>query len=314
MAKIRFKLLWIVAALVLAEGVYFIYGVVPSKVAQSIMEKTQVQKPLTKTPADDGFKFKDVTFLAEGGITLKGWFLPPAGKKKLLGTVVLSHGVFKNREQVLSRAEFLAQAGYQVLLFDQRGNGMSSASPTSGGLFESNDFLAGGKYLKDQGLLKKPLVFFGFSMGAMSALRAASKDTELDGVIADSPLANIKAYVSKRTTGGKFASLPGFLDRCLDEYDKMSGLSLAVGDLDMVPVVEKLHELPVLYLTGEKDDLAKSEEVKKLFEKSASHHRRLVYIPDAGHEQTFDQYPIIYAKAVLSFLQDIREGFPAAKE
>jgi len=81
----------------------------------------------------------------------------------------------------------------------------------------------------------------------------------------------------------------------------------------MVPVVRNLHDLPVLFISGEKDDLAQPAEVRKLFEKAASHHRRIVYIPDAGHEQTFDQYPIIYTKAVLGLLADVRKGFPAAK-
>ena len=176
----------------------------------------------------------------------------------------------------------MVQNGYQVLLFDQRGCGLSSNSAVSGGVLESGDYLLWTQYLKAHHRLGQPLVFFGFSMGSMSALRAAVKASEVDGVIADSPLANLKSYVSRRTMGGRFSSLPGFLNRCLQAYDRLSGLSLTEGDLDMIPVVEQLHELPALYITGEGDDLAKSEEVRILFEKTASHRRRLVYIPGGG--------------------------------
>ena len=94
----------------------------------------------------------------------------------------------------------------------------------------------------------------------------------------------------------------------------MTGLSLKESDLDMIPVVEGLHTLPVLYITGEGDDLALSEEVRKLFEKTDSKHRRLVYIPDAGHEETYKKYPVIYERSVLGFLTDLRKGFPKSKD
>ena len=214
----------------------------------------------------------------------------------------------------MNRAEFLVKWGYQVLLFDQRGNGMSGNSPVSGGLLESRDFLAGLEFLKAKGWLKKPVIFFGFSLGAISALRAGPQTLEVDGIIADSPLANLSSYVSRRTLGGRFVYLPGFLNCCLRAYDRLVGLSLQEEDLDLLPVVQHLHDLPVLYITGENDDLARSDEVRKLFEQSQSHHRRLVYIPEAGHEETFLKYPIIYEKEVSGFLTDLRNGFPKKDE
>jgi alpha-beta hydrolase superfamily lysophospholipase len=301
-SSIMLKSVLAVVAIALAGGLYFIYSVVPEKVARTIMSKAPFHKPLTLTPKQYGLRYEDVS-TSGNGVTLSGWWL--LTPKKPLGTVLLTHGVFKNREQVLTRAEFLVKSGYRVLLFDQRGCGLSSDSAVSGGVLESEDYLLWTGYLKAHHRLQKPLVFFGFSMGSMSALRAVIKEPEADAVIADSPLVNLNSYVSRRTMGGRFSSLPGFLNRCLQAYDRLSGLSLTPGDLDMIPVVQQLHELPVLYITGEGDDLAKSEEVRILFEKSASHRRRLVYIPDAGHEETFVKFPIIYKKAVMEFLTDL---------
>jgi uncharacterized protein len=297
-----------VLALALAGGLTFIYVVLPEKVAQSIVAKAQIRKPLVQNPETYSLVSQDVSFVTEDGITLSGWWLPAPSGKKPTGTALLSHGVFKNREQVLTRAAMMVKLGYQVLLFDHRGNGLSGDSPVSGGLLESRDYHAALRFLKTRDRLKKPVILFGFSMGAMSAIRAAADSTEVDGIIADSPLANLKSYVSRRTIGGSFSSLPGFLNRCLAAYDRLTGLSLNEGDLDLMPVVAKLHELPVLYITGEGDDLARSEEVRKLFAKTASHHRRLVYVPDAGHEETFDKFPIIYRKAVTEFLIALKRG------
>ncbi len=288
----------------------FVYLYLPEKVAGSIVARSKTHKPLTTTPRAAGFAYRDVSFKTHDGISISGWWLPPKKNKEPLGTVLMSHGIFKNREQVLTRAEFLASKGYQVLLFDHRGNGLSGESPVSGGVLEAGDYSAGVEYLRSKHWLKKPLIFFGFSMGAMSALRAANQGPKVDAVIADSPLPNVKAYVSRRTIGGSFAGLPGFLSACLRDYDRLTGLSLTAGDLDLIGVVQQFHEIPVLYITGEKDDLAKPEEVRSLFNATDSHHRRLVYIQDAGHEETYLISPMIYEKAITGFLSDLRAGFP----
>jgi len=78
--------------------------------------------PVQGTPQEKGMKFENVVFKTDDGLTLKGWWIPPA-KGKPQGTVVLIHGVFHNRVQMLSRAVFLHQAGYACLLFDMRGHG-----------------------------------------------------------------------------------------------------------------------------------------------------------------------------------------------
>ncbi len=307
------KTLGVLGALLLAGGLYFIYGVLPQKVAIGIAAKARIRQPLTQTPKEDGFAYSDVAFPTADGVTLSGWWMPAAFKGKVLGTILLSHGAFHNREQVLGRAEFLVKEGYQVLLFDLRGCGLSGDSPLSGGVLEAGDFPAAEAYLEKTHRLQKPVLFFGFSLGAMGALRAAVQAPGADAVIADSPLANLASYVSRRTAGGVFAALPGFLGRCLAAYDRVTGLSLKESDLDLVPVVEKLRD-PVLYITGENDDLSKSDEVRLLFQHTASPHRRLAYMPEAGHEETFSKFPMIYERIVDEFLTDMRNGFPKPVE
>ncbi|HVM31728.1 MAG TPA: alpha/beta fold hydrolase [bacterium] len=303
-----------VLGLVLAGFLVFVYGILPAKVAQGLVARSQVKKPLTLTPQTDGFKYQDAAFTASDGVRLKGWWLPSAKAGKPQGTVILSHGVFKNREQVLTRAEFLARAGYQVLLFDLRGCGESGDSPVSGGLLEARDYEAAYDYLGQTKRLREPVVFFGFSLGAIAALRAGQAEGDkIQAIIADSPLPNLKSYVSRRTAGGLFSACPGFLGRCLSDYNARTGLALSEKDLDLIPVVSAIDQTPVLYITGQKDDLARPEEVRKLFNATASHHRRLNYIPDAGHEQTYLLYPVVYERGVFEFLNDLKAGFPQPK-
>jgi alpha-beta hydrolase superfamily lysophospholipase len=311
--KLLRTVFFIVLGLSAAGFLYFSYFFLPEKVAESISAKSKTRLALSSTPKDDGFFYQDISFTTSDGVTLSGWWMP-AKSHKPLGTVILSHGVFKNRGQVLSRAEFLVKAGYQVLLFDHRGEGQSGESPVSGGVLEAGDYLAAVSYLKASRHLVKPLVFLGFSLGAISAIRAAPQCPDVDAVIADSPLPNVKAYVSRRGMGGAFAELPGFFSRCLTDYDQLTGLSLKPSDLNLEPIVRQFNEKPILYITGEADDLARSEEVRKLFNETQSNHRSLVYIPDAGHEQTYSSHPAVYEQAVKNFLIEVKEHFPEPDE
>ena len=135
------KLFFVFIFLVLAVGTVFVYYVVPDKVAQSIAVMTKIHKPLTQNPKDYGLEnFKDISFTTDDGVVISGWWVPVPAKKKTLGTVLLTHGVAKNREQVLDRAALLVKSGYQTFLFDQRGCGLSGDSPYRAGE-ESQDFL-----------------------------------------------------------------------------------------------------------------------------------------------------------------------------
>jgi alpha-beta hydrolase superfamily lysophospholipase len=308
------KIFLIFFALAIAGFIYFCYVFLPERVAEDIVTKAKTRSAIHLTPQEDGFPYQDISFSTSEGITLSGWWIGVPKPRKPTGTVILSHGVFKNREQVLNRAEFLVKAGYQVLLFDHRGEGLSGESPVSGGVLEAGDYLAAVNYLKANHHLEKPLAFLGFSLGAISAIRAASQCPEVDAVIADSPLPNVKAYVSRRSWGGALSRLPGFFDRCLEDYDRLTGLSLKPSDLDLEPIIRHFGEKPILYITGEADDLARSSEVRALFNETQSHHRSLAYIPEAGHEQTYLLYPMVYEQAVLSFLTEVRENFPAPNE
>src|SRR5258708_34730567 len=111
------RIIGMLSLLLTAGFLYFVYLYLPQKVAESIVEKSKIHKPLTTTPRAAEFAYQDVSFKTQDGVSISGWWLPPDRNKKPLGTILMSHGIFKNREQVLSRAELLAAKGYQVLLF-----------------------------------------------------------------------------------------------------------------------------------------------------------------------------------------------------
>src|SRR6202007_290232 len=76
---------------------------------------------------------RDVEFNAEG-VTLRGWFYPAGGARKgAAGTspaVLMAHGFSAVKEMYLDKfAEVFAEAGLNVVVFDNRGFGASDGEP-----------------------------------------------------------------------------------------------------------------------------------------------------------------------------------------
>ncbi len=276
------------------------YLVVPHQVARGIVEAGKRPKPVTDLPSGRSMPYNDVGFVTSDGVTLNGWWIP-APKGKPAGTVILTHGLFKNRDQMMSRVEFLHRAGYQALVFDLRGHGMSGYAPLSGGQHEARDLLAALEWTRNEKKEIPPTAFFGLSLGAMAALRASADAPDV-AVIADSPLSDGTQYVGRRTPGRWLLFLPFFFERCVTAYNRLTGLSLTSEDLRMEPVLRDLRGRRLLFFVGEKDDLATPEGVRRLFVVAPTPDKQLVYAPNAAHDQTYQNLKVMYEKAVLRFL------------
>ena len=145
------------------------------------------RQPITRTPAEAGLAFEDVTFTAADGVRLKGWFIP-AGTAP--GPVVVwVHGWLWNRMgNVAGRVPFtdrdvdflpptkaLHDAGFGVLLFDLSNHGESgSRLPLTFGPWEARDFQAAVSYLRTRDDVDPDRIgVIGTSMGGNIALIGA---------------------------------------------------------------------------------------------------------------------------------------------
>jgi uncharacterized protein len=119
--------------------------------------------PLTRTPAEAGLDFEDVSFPAADGVGLKGWFIP-SGADGPSPTIVFVHGWMWNRlgnvahqtpvkdadVDFLPATKALHDAGYSILLFDVRYHGTSDdgKGPLSYGPVEARDYIGAVRYLR----------------------------------------------------------------------------------------------------------------------------------------------------------------------
>lgn len=114
---------------------------------------------------------EQVTFAADDGVQLHGWFVP-ATERPARATMLVCNGNAGNRAHRAELAQAFRRQGVAVLLFDYRGYGDSAGTPTERGL--ALDARAARRYL-----LSRPdvnaarLVYFGESLGSAVAVELA---------------------------------------------------------------------------------------------------------------------------------------------
>ena len=143
-----------------------------------VMVKTHRQ-PVHSVPPG----FEEGRVVSEG-LRLRTWTLRGHPDK---AAVVVGHGVGDSLESFTDLASRLNARGHTVLLLDFRGHGGSDGAYTTLGGREREDVRAAAQSLRDRGLAGAGLVFMGFSMGAVAALRAAVDQPDVKAVIVEAP-------------------------------------------------------------------------------------------------------------------------------
>ncbi|HYX41452.1 MAG TPA: MFS transporter, partial [Pyrinomonadaceae bacterium] len=139
----------------------------------------------TDTPATQGATYEDVAFTSTDGNQLSGWYLPARTHGV---TVIMTHGLFRSRYEMLDRGIELWRAGYGVLLYDLRRHGRSPAEFSTIGYDERHDVAAAVAFVRTRAPGEK-IVLMGVSMGAAATLLAAAEaanDKDIIAVVADS--------------------------------------------------------------------------------------------------------------------------------
>ena len=135
-------------------------------------------------------QFEDVTFASFDGTRLYGWWMATGADAP---TIVLIHGVKKNRTDVLRAAIVLCEAGFNVLVFDGRAHGSSEGRFVTYGFFERRDVESAIDWLIEHKQIdRRRLGLAGESMGAAIALQVAAHNQWIVAVWADSPFASLR--------------------------------------------------------------------------------------------------------------------------
>lgn len=246
--------------------------------------------------------FEDVEFLSrKGDVNLSGWYLPG---KKGKPTLIFVHGMasIRSGDNAIALAARIVSHGYNVLLFDLRAHGSSGGDRVSGGVHEQQDVLGAFDFLVAQGTPGDSIGLLGFSMGAATALMAASQEAAIGAVVADSPYSNASDLMVRETA--RKTIFPRWLAQIFVPTaklmaDKLHGID--VGSLVPEEVVKGL-QYPILIIHGEGDTRIPFEHGVKVFE-AAPRGSGIWLVPDVEHVDTFLTYPDEYVDRIRAYYE-----------
>lgn len=241
---------------------------------------------------------EDVWLDSEDGLRLHGWFLPAEGEAR--ATVLFLHGNAQNLTSHAAYVDWLPAAGYNVLVVDYRGYGLSPGQPSRRGVL--HDARVAYDWLRQrQGIDPDKLVIYGQSLGGANALALAGRERlpGLRAVIADSAFSNYG-----RIGREKMLQIPvlGYL------LWPFSPLIVSAG-LSPDTTVARIAPVPLLLIHGDRDEVVPASHSERLFAKA--HSPKLFWtLHGAQHTEALGRFRAQVAPRLLQFLDYALSGDP----
>lgn len=261
------------------------------------------ERNLPETPSTYGVPYEDVTFESSDKNTLSGWYVPSTGRQT---TVVMSHGLFRSRYELLKRGCDLARLGYGVLLYDLRRHGKSEAEFSTIGYQERHDVEGAVAFVRSRAPADR-VVLFGVSMGAAATLLAASELDGVSAVVADSSFMSLSHTVSHHLGLARIPRIP-FAPMLV--WMTASRMAFLPQSFDVEAAVRKIRA-PILFIGGTADVRMPIDTVlDPLYRASANPRSSRFVVEGAGHGHAYDTDPTGYIQTVNVFLQDADANRP----
>lgn len=224
------------------------------------------------------------------------WYVPVLEPKAV---VVLVHG-YKTAEGgkalMLQHIEYLSRAGYSTVALDLRSVGDSPGHKVTMGVQEWQDVVAAYDYVKAKPENKQlPIGFLGISMGATTALLAASLSGKGDFVVASVPYANLKRMFLFNLAKER---LPALLFWLPLDFAARIELGWRYQQFNLLRLV-KCIKVPLLLFSARDDEMVFSADARLLYDK-AQQPKQFWQAP-CSHD-IFAELPDEASQRVLDFL------------
>ena len=197
---------------------------------------------------------------------------------------------------------------------------------------EKYDVVAAARFLREHAALKgKPLIAYGFSMGAVAAIEAQAKDGKLfDAMILDCPFDTTENVLKRSLDNLKFSlfgyefSFPGrsilqryafhpyiqslvkIILKTVAQWDPKK-IDVTVYPISPVESVKKIT-VPVFYILCKHDEKVSVEAIKSLFNSTASSYKQLWISNGRRHFDSYFYNPEQYTDRVRQFVNSYLNG------
>jgi fermentation-respiration switch protein FrsA (DUF1100 family) len=234
-------------------------------------------------PADVGLRHHEVDIPTGDGERLHGWWIPTL-RPPPAAHVLYFHGNGGNISHRLSHARALSAAGLDVLLFDYRGYGRSTGSPSEAGTYRDAR-AAREALLARPGVDPAAVVYLGESLGGAVAVELAVEHPPA-ALVLQSAFSSVRAMARLHYPVIPAAFVP-------DAYPS----------LDRIPRAA----CPVLVVHGAEDEIVPADHGRALFA-AAREPKRLEIVRGAGHNDLLDVAGAGYAETIAAWVRAARAG------
>jgi hypothetical protein len=246
------------------------------------------------TPDQLGLAWRDVWFETDDGVRLHGWFLPTQAATE--GTVLFLHGNAENISTHIASVAWLPAAGFNVLLVDYRGYGLSEGEPTLDGLHRDVE-AAIARVFTLEGVDRERVALFGQSLGGSIAITALARSPERK---------KIRALIVEGAFAGYRRITREVLGRAWLTWPLQWPLSLIVDDAYRpLEAIARISPVPVLIVHGEEDAIVPTAHAEALYA-AAGEPKALWLVSGARHIGVF-QSPQ-YRRRLVEYLK--QSAFP----
>lgn len=243
--------------------------------------------------------FENWSLITDDGLKLHAYYLP--AKKATNQTVLLAHGYAGRSEQMSSFAQmYYEDLGYNVLLPDARGHGLSEGDYIGFGWPERKDVVKWIQMIVEHTGAEAQIVLHGVSMGAATVMMASGEELppQVKAIVADcgyTSVADELAYQLKRMY--KLPSFPILPSTSLLTKLRAGYSFKEASALEQV----KKSKTPILFIHGGGDLFVPTEMVYRLYENGPAE-KRLFVVPGAGHGLARQFDPEGYDGEVTEFI------------
>ncbi|MFN7135104.1 MAG: alpha/beta hydrolase, partial [Myxococcales bacterium] len=213
-------------------------------------------------PDDDAAATRELVQLtAKDGVRTWALWLPADATQhpgRCRKTVLYCHGRDKHLEAFYWRVKQLRDLGYDVLLFDYRGYGMSEGTPSEEGLYaDARAALAEAKRRSPA-----PVIYYGFSLGSAVCTQLATEQPPF-ALHLDAPIPGVDRFARDNS------DLP------------LAGAQVATIQFDNLSKIDRVGA-PLQVFHGDRDDYVRSAYGEELHRR-ARDPKRFWLVPGADH-------------------------------
>jgi len=242
-------------------------------------------------------------------------------------TIVTCHGFMCDKFDVSFLRRVFPRQRYNIMSFDFRGHGEDTAGQyCTFGRDEALDVIAAVKFIKSHPSIKdKPVLAYGFSMGAVSLIEAQAKDSSLfEAMILDCPFDSSENMLKKGLAGIKFTlfgyqfSIPckSILERyafhpyiqalvkavlrTVAQFDPRD-ISINICRFSPAESIKKVH-IPCFFIHCKNDEKISVGSIKSIF-RGAQGYKQLWITGGRRHFDSFFYNPEKYTERIRNFIK-----------